>query len=38
MAKLCMRVGKELGHRMTTLDLGGGYAAGDLSESTVQIL
>jgi len=38
MARLCMKIGRDLGHRMTILDLGGGYAASDLSLNTVEIL
>lgn len=33
-----MRLGKELGHQMEVLDLGGGYPAAHLSEAQVEVL
>jgi diaminopimelate decarboxylase len=37
-SKKLMRVGKECGHRMRLLDLGGGFPASDLSEAQVEVL
>jgi len=34
----CMEIGKQQGHNMNVLDLGGGYPATDLSESQVEVL
>lgn len=37
-ARSCIEQGRKLGHNMTTLDLGGGFPAGDLTKAQVDIL
>lgn len=37
-ARQCMQVGREYGHEMSILDIGGGFPSGDLSEKTVNAL
>lgn len=37
-ARACIEKGKKLGHRMETLDLGGGFPAGDLTKNQIDIL
>ena len=38
LAKSCIQVGREMGHPMEILDLGGGYPAGELSDKQVGVL
>jgi diaminopimelate decarboxylase len=35
-ARQCMRIGREYGHPMDILDIGGGFPAGELPESTIE--
>lgn len=37
-ANKCMLLGRELGHQMQILDLGGGFPAGDLNEKLLEAL
>jgi diaminopimelate decarboxylase len=37
-AQLCMELGRKYGHNMETLDLGGGFPAGDLTPSVLSAL
>ena len=32
-----MEIGREYGHEMTILDIGGGFPSGDLSEKTIKV-
>lgn len=38
LAKKCMEIGRSNGHEMHTLDIGGGFPAGDLPEKTINAL
>jgi diaminopimelate decarboxylase len=38
MARSCMEIGRKYGHRMETLDIGGGFPSGELSAKTVEAL
>lgn len=37
-ARACISLGRQVGHRMEILDLGGGFPAGDLTEKMITIL
>jgi len=37
-AQVCMELGRKYGHKMETLDLGGGFPAGDLNSSVISAL
>jgi diaminopimelate decarboxylase len=38
MARVCLGVGREEGHPMTTLDVGGGFPSGELTDEVVAML
>jgi len=38
MARACIGLGRQYGHKMEILDLGGGYPAGDLNENIINAL
>lgn len=38
LARRCMEIGRVNGHEMNTLDIGGGFPAGDLSKMTIDAL
>lgn len=38
LARECLKIGREYGHEMTIMDVGGGFPAGDLNESTIEAL
>lgn len=38
MAKACIEIGRKFGHKMETLDLGGGYPAGEIEGSMLEAL
>lgn len=38
MARACMQIGRQYGHKMELLDLGGGFPAGELDERTISAL
>lgn len=38
LAKECMRIGRECGHRMELLDVGGGFPTGDIHENAISAL
>jgi diaminopimelate decarboxylase len=38
LARNCMQIGRAYGHTMETMDVGGGFPSGDLSDKTVQAL
>lgn len=38
LAKDCIRIGREYGHPMDTLDIGGGFPSGELPDVTVEAL
>jgi diaminopimelate decarboxylase len=38
MARYCIKTGREFGHSMEFLDLGGGYPASDLNENLIEAL
>lgn len=38
LARKCIKIGRKYGHQMHTLDIGGGFPAGDIPESTIEAL
>lgn len=38
MAKACIEIGRKFGHKMETLDLGGGFPAAEIDYSTLEAL
>lgn len=38
LARTCMEIGRQYGHIMDTMDVGGGFPSGNLSEKTIQAL
>jgi diaminopimelate decarboxylase len=38
LARECLKIGREYGHEMSIMDVGGGFPAGDLNESTIEAL
>lgn len=38
LARACMKVGRDIGHQMELLDIGGGFPAGELNDQVVKSL
>lgn len=38
LARTCLKIGREYDHEMSLMDIGGGFPAGDLSQSTIDAL
>lgn len=34
-ARNCIQIGRDYGHEMSTLDIGGGFPSGEISEKTI---
>lgn len=37
-ARICMEIGRQYGHEMSTMDIGGGFPSGELSQTTIDAL
>jgi diaminopimelate decarboxylase len=37
-ARQCIEIGRQYGHQMTIMDIGGGFPAGEISEKTIEAL
>jgi diaminopimelate decarboxylase len=38
LARECLKIGREYGHNMTIMDIGGGFSSGDLNKKTIDAL
>jgi len=38
LARQCLKIGREYGHEMTVMDVGGGFPSGDLNHKTIEAL
>jgi len=38
LARECLKIGREYGHEMRLLDVGGGFPSGDLNQQTIDAL
>jgi diaminopimelate decarboxylase len=38
LARTCLKIGREYGHEMTVMDVGGGFPSSDLNQKTIEAL